>query len=126
MRIDHIALYVSDLEAARRFFMRYFGAKSNALYHNPVTGLRTFFLTFEGGARLELMHRPDLAAADGALRTGYAHLALALGSREAVDDLTARLAADGYATLSGPRVTGDGCYESCVRGVEGAIIELTE
>ena len=26
MRIDHFAMYVKDLEAAKSFFMRYFGA----------------------------------------------------------------------------------------------------
>ena len=38
MRIDHFAMYVKDLEAAKSFFMRYFGASSNEMYHNPKTG----------------------------------------------------------------------------------------
>ena len=29
MRIEHIALYVNDLESARRFFVKHFGATSN-------------------------------------------------------------------------------------------------
>ena len=45
--------------------------------------------------------------------------------REAVDALTARLAADGWPAVSGPRVTGDGYYESCVAGFEGNLIEIT-
>ena len=60
MRLEHIALYVDDLEAARRFFMDYFDAQSNDGYSNPRTGLRTYFLTFEGGARLEIMNKPVL------------------------------------------------------------------
>lgn len=52
MRLEHIALYTDDLEATRAFFVRYFGAVSNELYHNPRTGLSTYFLSFDGGARL--------------------------------------------------------------------------
>src|SRR5678815_2372397 len=64
--------------------------------------------------RLELMSVPDLSdsgAADGPV-VGYAHLALAVGSRDAVDALTARLRADGARVRSAPRVTGDGYYEA--------------
>ena len=126
MKIEHIALYVSDLEAARAFFVTYLGAGSNDGYCNPRTGFRSYFLTFGDGARLELMTRPGLPDPPmGQVRTGYAHLAFSLGSREAVDALTARLKADGYEVLSGPRTTGDGYYESCVAAVEGNLIELT-
>lgn len=126
MTLEHVALYVSELEAARRFFVDYFGATSNDGYHNPNTGLRTYFLTFEDGARLELMNKPGLTeAGEKGFRAGYVHVAFRLGSREAVDALTARLAGDGWEVLSGPRVTGDGYYESCVAGVEGNLIEIT-
>ncbi len=125
MRIDHIALYVRDLEGARAFFQHYFHATSNTGYHNPQTGLRTYFLSFSDGARLELMQRPGLAQAPGAPALGYAHLAFSLGSRETVDALTRQLREDGYAVLSGPRTTGDGYYESCIEGWEGSILELT-
>ena len=126
MEMEHVALYVQDLEAARTFFVRYLGAVSNEGYHNPKTDFRSYFLTFEGGARLELMHRPQLERGNPAIpRLGYAHIAFRLGSRERVDALTHRLQADGYELLSGPRVTGDGYYESCVAGVEGNLIELT-
>jgi lactoylglutathione lyase len=59
-------------------------------------------------------------------RTGYAHVAFSLGSKETVDELTHRLKADGYEVVSGPRTTGDGYYESCIVAVEGNIIEITE
>ena len=72
------------------------------------------------------MNRPDVCAADIPDRLGYHHVAFGLGSREAVDELTERLRTDGYEVLSGPRVTGDGYYESCVSGFEGIVVELTE
>ena len=112
MKIEHIALYVNDLEAAKDFFVRYFDAVPNAGYHNPRTDFRSYFLTFADGARLELMNKPGMAdEPKPAARTGYAHIAFSVGSREKVDALTARLKADGLEVLSGPRTTGDGYYE---------------
>lgn len=126
MNIDHIALYVNDLEAARGFFETYLDAKSNDGYHNPRTGFRSYFLTFEDGARLELMNRPELTDAPKTpARTGYAHIAFRVGSRQRVDALTARLKEDGYDVVSDPRTTGDGYYESCIAAVEGNLVELT-
>ena len=126
MRIEHIALYVHDLERARNFFMQYLGAGSNAGYHNQKTGFRSYFLTFDDGARLELMHKPDMTDMPKTpSRTGYAHIAFSVGSRERVDALTAELRAAGYEVISGPRITGDGYYESCIAVIEGNLIEIT-
>lgn len=126
MRIEHVALYVNDLDAAKRFFTRYFGARSNELYHNATTGFRSYFLSFDDGARLEIMTRPDMDDLEKPLaRTGLVHLAFSVGSPEAVDRLTAQLAADGYRVASGPRTTGDGYYESCIVALEGNQIETT-
>ena len=126
MKIEHIALYVNDLEGAKDFFMKYFCAKSNEGYHNVRTDFRSYFLTFEDGARLEIMTKPDLTdSGDFLNRYGYAHIAFSVGSREAVDRLTERLASDGYPVYSGPRTTGDGYYESCILSFEGNLIEIT-
>ncbi len=126
MRIEHIAMYVKDLEKARDFFVKYFGAVSNAGYHNQTTDFRSYFLSFEDGARLEIMNRPDMEDRGTAMAgTGYIHMAVSTGSREAVDALTERLRADGYQVASGPRTTGDGYYESCIVGIEGNQIEIT-
>lgn len=126
MKIEHIALYVTDLERAKDFFVEYLEATPNAGYHNRTTDFRSYFLTFEDGARLELMTRPALADGEKSLlRTGYVHVAFCVGSREKVDSLTARLRAGGYEVVGGPRTTGDGYYESCVVGIEGNQIEIT-
>lgn len=126
MKIEHIALFVNDLEKARDFFVSYFGAIPNEGYRNPLTDFRSFFLSFSDGSRLELMTKPDLTdSGDFLNRFGYAHIAFSAGSREAVDRLTARLRADGYPVLTGPRTTGDGYYESCILGFEGNLIEIT-
>lgn len=126
MRIEHVALYVNDLEGARDFFVRFFGAAAGDGYHNPRTGFRSYFLTFDGGARLEVMNKPGMTDAEKDLaRTGWAHVALSVGSKTEVDRLTAELAAAGYEVVSGPRTTGDGYYESCVLGPEGNQVEIT-
>ena len=126
MKIEHIAMYLNDLEKARDFFVKYLGGTSNDGYHNSSTGFRSFFISFDDGARLELMNKPGMDDPKKPLnRTGYVHLAFSVGSREKVDDLTARLKQDGYEVISGPRTTGDGYYESCIIGIEGNQIELT-
>ena len=126
MKIEHIALYVEDLEGARNFFIKYLEAKSNEGYHNLQTDFRSYFLSFEDGARLEIMQRPEMVnLPKEAARTGYAHIAFSVGNREKVDALTAELKADGYEVVSGPRTTGDGYYESCIAAIEGNQIELT-
>ena len=58
-------------------------------------------------------------------RTGYAHIAFSVGSKEKVDELTERLKSDGFEVESGPRSTGDAYYESCVVAIEGNLIEIT-
>ena len=126
MHIEHIAMYVNDLEATRDFFIKYFNATSNSGYQNKTTDFRSYFLSFDNGARLEIMNRPSMKDGEKDLsRTGYIHIAFSLGSREGVDELTTRLKEDGYEVLCGPRVTGDGYYESCIVGIEGNQIEIT-
>ena len=126
MKIEHVALWVADLERARRWWETYFGASSNDEYVNAA-GFHSYFLTFpDGGARLELMYDGTQESnTDDRPHDGYGHVAMSVGSAEAVDRLTARLVADGYRCVSGPRTTGDGYYESCVVALEDNQIEIT-
>ena len=126
MKIEHIAMYVSDLERAKDFFSTYFGAVSNSGYHNVRTGFRSYFLTFEDGARLEIMNRAECRGEEkNPYRYGFAHIAFSVGSQENVDSLTKQLRDAGFEVTSGPRVTGDGYYESCILDFEGNTIEIT-
>lgn len=126
MRIEHIAMYVKDLEKTKDFFVKYFNAASNELYHNKTTGFKSYFLSFSDGARLEIMNKNDMADNEKSIaRTGYIHIAFSVGSRIKVDELTRQILNDGFDVISGPRVTGDGYYESCVVGIEGNQIEIT-
>lgn len=126
MKIEHIAMYVKDLEKTKTFFEIYLNARANAGYHNPKTDFRSYFLSFDDGARLEIMNKPQMQDSSKVLtQTGYIHIAVSVGSKEKVDELTAKLKEDGYEIISGPRITGDGYYESCVVGIEGNQIEIT-
>lgn len=126
MKIEHVAMYFNDLESARDFFTKYFGASSNDGYHNLKTDFRSYFLTFDGEARLEIMNKPEMEDAEKTRnRTGLIHIAFSVGSKERVDELTQQLKMDGYDVVSGPRTTGDGYYESCIVAIEGNQIEIT-
>ncbi|TCI80576.1 glyoxalase/bleomycin resistance/extradiol dioxygenase family protein [Exiguobacterium sp. SH0S1] len=125
MNIEHVAVWVHDLERMRRFYETYFGASANDKYTNRHKQFTSYFLTFpESACRLELMSRSDIQG-EAMPTLGWAHVAFALGSAEAVDELTARLQADGYELVDGPRLTGDGYYESVVHDPELNKIELT-
>lgn len=129
MKIEHVAMWVRDLEGMTRFYERYFGAKIGRKYHNPTKQFQSYFLTFASGARLEVMQRPDIAAHTRQTPeqefVGYAHLAMAVGSEAAVDQLTQTLVEAGYPCIDGPRRTGDGYYESVILDPEGNRIEIT-
>ncbi len=127
MKINHAALFTSDLEKMRKFYETYFSGVSNQKYENMKTGLQTYFLSFDDGARLEIMARPEPQETQPeSLHTGWAHLAFSVGNKEKVNELTEQLAIDGYRIISAPRITGDGYYESCVADPEGNQIEITE
>lgn len=119
-------MYVNDLEKAKEFFVKYFNAKANDIYHNKKTDFMSYFLSFEDNSRLEIMTKPNMVDVDKALaRTGFIHIAFSVGSKERVDALTKKLVSDGYEVISGPRTTGDDYYESCIIGIEGNQIEIT-
>jgi lactoylglutathione lyase len=127
-RIEHIALWVDDLDALSAFYASAFGVQVGPRYVNAAKGFESCFLTFESGARVELMSTTRLSPArhaPGVERMGLTHVAISLGSETAVDELTKKLRSEGVTVLDGPRRTGDGYYESVVLDPEGNRIEIT-
>ena len=125
MKIEHIALWVNDLEGMRTFYTKYFNGQSNTLYRNEKKQFESYFISFESGARIEIMRKKGIEEKPIQEVTGYAHFAFSVGSKEKVDELTKSLKAAGYPVLNGPRTTGDGYYESVISDPEGNQIEIT-
>lgn len=128
MKLEHIAIRTADLERLRLFYETYLHVKTGDAYTNPKKGFTSRFLTFDSGCRIELMqydHVPPTPRQPGEPKAGYAHLAFSVGSKETVDALTQRLVDDGFEKIDGPRVTGDGYYESAFFDPDGNVIEIT-
>jgi lactoylglutathione lyase len=128
MKIEHIAIWVNDLERMKNFYMRYFSMDCSEKYENRKKGFSSYFLSFGLSARIEIMHRPDIPDQIGGkgVTNGLAHLAISVGSRDKVDELTEKIRKDGFEILSEPRITGDGYYESLISDPEGNHIEISE
>ncbi len=129
MKIEHIAIWVRNLEEVKSFYMKYFNMKCNEKYSNTKKNFSSYFLSFEGEtSRIEIMSRPDITEAESknAYTFGLTHLSISIGDKKKVDELTERLRRDGYKIVGEPRTTGDGYYESVVEDSEGNWIEITE
>ena len=123
IRLDHVAVYCEDFAAMKAFFAKYFHTVADEEHVSLRSGQTNCFLNFpDGRGRIELMsYLGEPSEAHGRL----SHLALGVGSEEAVDRLTQMLKNDGYEVLSEPRHTGDGYYESSVKIPEGLHLEIT-
>ena len=125
MKIEHVAIWVKDLEGMKTFYTTYFEGTANSKYQNIEKKFESYFISFKEGARLELMRKAGIDKSDSDDRVGWAHIAISLGSKEAVNQLTERLQKDGFLLVNGPRLTGNGYYESVIEDPEGNLIELT-
>lgn len=126
MKIEHIAIWVDDIELVRQFYLTYFDVTCGEKYVNPKRNYTSYFLSFgEGKSRMELMHIPDIQepTVRGQMK-GLAHIAISVGGKEAVDVLTERLRDDGYTIAGEPRTSGDGYYESIALDPEGNRVEI--
>jgi lactoylglutathione lyase len=117
-QIEHAAVWVSDLERARAFYEHWFKATAGEKYSSGKRDFTSYFLSLGSGARLELMTSPGEAARP-------AHLAVSVGSRDAVDRLVKAMEAAGVQIVTSPRLTGDGYYEALAIDPEGNLIEIT-
>ena len=127
MRIEHVAIWTTDLARCKHFYSSYFGATAGPTYLNSAKGFESCFLSFADGARLEAMTTttlPLVGLSPGVQRLGLTHLAISVGSERLVDQLTQRLRDDGIAVVDGPRRTGDGYYESVIIDPDGNRIEI--
>jgi lactoylglutathione lyase len=128
MKIEHLAVWTNQLEALKTFYIKFFNARSNEKYLNPVKQFNSYFLSFDAGARIELMQMPNIpnnANDVNKQAIGLIHFAMSVGSKEKVDELTEKIREAGYAVLGEPRLTGDGYYESVILDPDNNRIEIT-
>lgn len=129
MKIEHLAIWVDDLETMKAFYLKYFDTYAGEKYTNEKKQYTSYFIHFgEGKTRLELMNKPNITPVIGqrGLAKGIAHFAISVGSKEKVNELTETFRRDGYTIYSEPRTTGDGYFESVVLDPEGNYLEVTE
>ena len=124
MHIDHIGIWVRDLEMMKDFYLKYFDCRANEKYENPAKHFTSYFLTFTNGIRIELMNQKGIYGNNKPIKSGIAHIAINTGTKERVDSLTNQFQNDGYIIDSLPRVTRDGYYESVIFDPENNRIEL--
>jgi lactoylglutathione lyase len=128
MKIEHLGLWVQDLELMRSFYLKYFNTSSGEKYVNPKTKFEAYFILFgDDKTRLELMKRPDIISDNSkrGFNMGIAHFAISVGGKHKVNELTECLRNDHFNIFSEPRTTGDGYYESVVLDPEGNYLEIS-
>lgn len=126
VKIEHLALWTKDIERMKDFYIKFFEGKAGEKYTNEKRGFSSYFISFDSGARLEIMTMNNVDFQEKReFEKGYAHMAVSVGSKEKVDKLTERIRNEGYEVTSEPRITGDGYYESCVKDIEGNLVEIT-
>lgn len=127
MNIEHIGIWTDKLEEMREFYEKFFEGKSNKKYINEKKGFESYFITFDDGARIELMSSINMSGNmqhKQCISSGYCHLAFYFSTKEKVDELTAKLTKEGFELIDGPRITGDGYYESNLFDPDKNKIEL--
>ena len=125
MKIEHIAIWTTDIERLREFYSEHFGAAATKRYDNTQKAFSSYFLSFASGARLEIMQKAGMDSRVGQPALGFAHFALSVGSEAKVRSLTERLRASRVQVVGEPRWTGDGYFESVVADPDGNLIEIT-
>jgi lactoylglutathione lyase len=128
MKIEHLAIWVEDIELLCQFYVKYFNVNCGEKYENMKRNFTSCFLFFgDDKTRLELMHIPNMEnPINRENLKGLAHFAISVEGKDVVNALTEKLREDGYTIASEPRTTGDGYYESAVLDPEGNYVEITE
>jgi lactoylglutathione lyase len=122
-RIDRLVLSTAQLDRLHAFYAGQLGAQASPGFQRA-GGARAVLLDF-CGVGIELIEHPASHERLRARKPGAAHVVFALGSADAVDQLTPRLAAAGHSVVEQPHRSGDGCYRSAVLDPDGNRVGLT-
>jgi lactoylglutathione lyase len=115
MMIDHVAIWTTQLERLKDYYIKYFHGCANEKYLNNDKHFESYFVSFDSGARLELMQMPGIPENlnDPVVKQylGIIHLSFGMESMDLVNDKFIELKKDGFRILREPRKTGDGYWE---------------
>ncbi|WP_192347517.1 VOC family protein [Algoriphagus sp. Y33] len=127
MKIEHLAIWVDDLDKMKDWYCQSFAMRSGEKYENPAKGFSSYFLRFDSGSRIELMRKTDVQDSPypRGMVSGLAHFAISVGSKEQVLLKTQKFLEEGIKIIGEPRTTGDGYFESVIEDPEGNWIEIT-
>lgn len=107
MRISNVGMYVKDLEAARKFFEDYFGARVSSEYSED-NGFKEYIMIIgEERPKLEIMTKPEVVdTPKDPNRTGFAHICIKMDSKEDLDNVIDKIHAAGYKVFYEPATNG--------------------
>lgn len=128
MTLDHIAIWTSNLEQLKDFYVKFFNGSANEKYVNRETGFESYFVSFGSGSRLEIMQLPGIPEnLNDTVKQhiGIIHLAFGVSTIEQVISKSEELAEAGFRILRGPRRTGDGYFEFETLDPDNNRIEVT-
>lgn len=127
MKLEHVAIWVDELEQMKDWYCQAFDLSAGEKYQNHTKGFSSYFLSFASGARIELMNKSDIHASllPRGMVSGFAHIAISVGSKEKVVEMTEEFRRNGISIIGEPRTTGDGYFESVIEDPEGNWIEIT-
>ena len=107
MKISNVGIFVKDLEGAKNFFINYFGAEVHAVYNEEENRYYSYIMKMGEGAKLELMTKPEIVdEKKDPNRTGFVHICVKVDSREKLDEIIAKIKADGYHIFNEPATNG--------------------
>ena len=115
MNIDHVAIWTTQLETLKDYYIKHFNGSSNRKYTNNERHFESYFISFDSGTRLELMQMPgipqNLNDSVEKQYLGIIHLSFGMGNMDLINEKCIELKRDGFRILKGPRKTGDGYWE---------------
>lgn len=129
--LEHVAIWVKDLEEMKDFYCSFFNGEANEKYESTSefhANFESYFVSFGDGSRLELMYMPTIPEGinvNGNESIGLTHIAFSMKNKEEVDAMAKKAHDMNYQIILEPHQTGDGYYEACILDPEGNRVEIT-
>ncbi len=95
--LKNVGIFVKDLEGAKDFFEKYFGAKVLKTVDNLEKEYYSYILNFDGQAWVELMKKPEtVVLPTDPNRLGLAHICFMIDTREKLNEIIKGFKKSGY------------------------------